>query len=144
MKTYKTICRTLCFGLLAGIVSSPLEAQVGGSYAIRGGTVYTLVGEPIENGTILIRNGRISEVGAQVVVPAGAEIIDATGLEVYPGIMDSVSSLGLAEISSTAATVDTSSAPTVLAMVESPMFDSLALDINKRSNNVGAELLFES
>jgi len=74
--------------------------------AITGGKIVTLAGDPIENGTILIRNGRISEVGAEVVVPAGAEIIDATGLEVYPGIMDAVSNLGLTEVSSTAATVD--------------------------------------
>jgi len=74
--------------------------------AITGGKIVTLAGEPIENGTIIIRNGRIAEVGANVAVPAGAEVIDASGLEVYPGMMDAVSRLGLTEISSTAATVD--------------------------------------
>ncbi|HXV60869.1 MAG TPA: hypothetical protein VEK15_09250, partial [Vicinamibacteria bacterium] len=76
-------------------------------YAIRGARIVTLAGEPIDNGTIVIRGGRISEVGANVSVPAGAEVIEAAGLEVYPGVMDSVSQLGLTEIGSTAATVDT-------------------------------------
>ena len=75
--------------------------------AITGGRIVTLAGEPIENGTIIIRDGRIAEVGANVAVPAGAEVIDASGLEVYPGMMDAVSRLGLTEVGSTAATVDT-------------------------------------
>ncbi len=89
--------------LVSGVSFGAQEEVV----AITGGKIVTLAGEAIENGTILIRNGRISEVGAEVVVPAGAEIVDATGLEVYPGIMDAVSNLGLTEVSSTAATVDT-------------------------------------
>ncbi len=75
--------------------------------AIKGGRIVTLAGEPIENGTIIIRDGRIAEVGANVAVPAGVELIDASGLEVYPGMMDAVSRLGLTEVGSTAATVDT-------------------------------------
>ena len=75
--------------------------------AIKGGRIVTLAGEPIENGTIIIRDGWIAEVGANVAVPAGVEVIDASGLEVYPGMMDAVSRLGLTEVGSTAATVDT-------------------------------------
>ena len=40
-----------------------------------------------ENGTIVIADGRIQAVGSNVTVPAGAEVIDATGLSVYPGMM---------------------------------------------------------
>lgn len=76
-------------------------------YAIQGAKIYTLAGPPIENGTILIRGNRIAAVGANVSIPAGAQVIDATGLEVYPGLMDSLSRLGLTEIGAVSATVDT-------------------------------------
>jgi imidazolonepropionase-like amidohydrolase len=75
-------------------------------YAIRNARIVTLAGEPIASGTVVIRAGRISDVGPDVAVPADAEVIDGTGLEVYPGIMDSVSHLGLTEVGSTVATVD--------------------------------------
>ena len=48
--------------------------------AIRGGTVYTMAGPPIENGTVLISNGKITAVGGpELPVPAEAQCIDATG-----------------------------------------------------------------
>ena len=74
-------------------------------YAIRGARIVTLAGEPIEKGTVVIRDGRISEVGADVAVPEGAEVIEAEGLEVYPGIMDAISQLGLTEVGAVAVTV---------------------------------------
>jgi len=76
-------------------------------YAIRGAKVYTLTGPPLENGTVVIRDGKIAAVGASVDVPAGAEVIDAKGLEVYPGIFDAISDLGLTEVGAVPATVDT-------------------------------------
>lgn len=99
--------RRLAVVAVAVLSVAPLWSQEDEVVAITGGKIVTLAGEPIDNGTILIRNGRISEVGANVTVPSGARVVDASGLEVYPGIMDSVSNLGLTEISSTAATVDT-------------------------------------
>jgi len=76
-------------------------------YAIRGARIVTLAGEPIEKGTVVIREGRISEVGADVPIPEGAEIIEADGLQVYPGMMDAVSQLGLTEVGAVAVTNDT-------------------------------------
>jgi imidazolonepropionase-like amidohydrolase len=76
-------------------------------YAIRGARIVTLAGEPIEKGTLVIRDGRISEVGPDVAVPAEAEVIEADGLEIYPGIMDAVSQLGLSEVSAVPVTNDT-------------------------------------
>jgi imidazolonepropionase-like amidohydrolase len=86
--------------LLLGLFSNEV-------YAIRGARIVTLAGEPIEKGTLVIRDGRISEVGPDVAVPAAAEIIEAEGLEVYPGIMDAISQLGLAEVGAVPVTVDT-------------------------------------
>ncbi|MBL8151866.1 MAG: amidohydrolase family protein [Blastocatellia bacterium] len=77
------------------------------SYAIKGAKVYTLAGSPIDNATVVIKNGKIEAVGNSVSVPTGAKVIDARGLEVYPGLFDSATQLGLIEIESISATVDT-------------------------------------
>ena len=81
----------------------PAAAQ---TIAIEGGTVHTMTGAPIENGTVLIRNGRIVAVGANVQVPAGAQRIDARGRVVTPGLIDSGTSVGLVEVSAVDETVD--------------------------------------
>jgi hypothetical protein len=66
--------------------------------AIVGGTVYPVSGPRIERGTVLIRDGRITAIGADVAVPADAQRIDATGRWVTPGLMNVVSVVGLVEI----------------------------------------------
>jgi imidazolonepropionase-like amidohydrolase len=67
--------------------------------AITGGTVYPVSGPKIENATVLIRDGRIAAVGANVAVPAGATRIDAAGKWVTPGLIDGAGQMGLREIS---------------------------------------------
>src|SRR3982751_1374124 len=66
-----------------------------GTYVIRNARIVTLAGPEIENGTVVIRDGKIDAVGATVAVPTGAQAIDARGLIVYPGMMDAGTSLGL-------------------------------------------------
>jgi imidazolonepropionase-like amidohydrolase len=67
--------------------------------AITGGTVYPVSGPKIENATVLIRDGRIAAVGANVTVPDGATRIDAAGKWVTPGLFDGAGQMGLREIS---------------------------------------------
>ena len=67
--------------------------------AITGGTVYPVSGPKIENATVLIRDGKIAAVGANVAVPAGATRIDASGKWVTPGLIDGAGQMGLREIS---------------------------------------------
>lgn len=76
--------------------------------AIRGGRIVTVSGPTIEKGTVLVSGGKITAVGADLAVPAGATIIDATGKTVYPGLIDGLTTLGLTEIGSVAGSVDTS------------------------------------
>lgn len=76
------------------------------TYAIRNARIVTVTGPVIDNGTVVIANGRIAAVGANVAIPAGASVIDAKGLSVYPGMMDSGTTLGLEEIGSVAGTQD--------------------------------------
>lgn len=79
------------------------------TYVIRGAHVVTVSGADIENATVVISNGRISAVGAGVSAPAGAQVIDGSGLWVYPGMIDAGTNMGLAEVSSGApGTIDTS------------------------------------
>jgi len=66
--------------------------------AITGGTVYPVSGPKIEHATVLIRDGRIVAVGANVTVPADAAKIDATGKWVTPGLIDGAGQMGLTEI----------------------------------------------
>ena len=78
-----------------------------GTYAITNARIETVSDGTIENGTIVIEGDRIIAVGKNVTIPAGAEIIDGTGLHVYPGMIDSGTSLGLTEVGSVAETNDT-------------------------------------
>jgi imidazolonepropionase-like amidohydrolase len=83
----------------------PTSAQ-SNTYAIAHAKIFTLAGSPIEDGTLVVRDGKIAAVGATVEVPQGAQVIDAKGLQVYPGLFDSVTQMGLSEISAVSATVD--------------------------------------
>jgi imidazolonepropionase-like amidohydrolase len=91
-----------CFG-----ASWKAVAQSNESYAIRNARIVTVTGAVIEKGTVVITNGKIAALGANVSVPSGAKVIDATGLSVYPGLIDSGTTLGLEEISSVAGGQDT-------------------------------------
>jgi imidazolonepropionase-like amidohydrolase len=84
------------FTALLLTAAAPLSAQ---TVAIVGGTVALGDGsEPIPGGTVVIRNGKIAAAGVNVAVPAGAEMIDARGKWVTPGIVAGFSRLGLSEV----------------------------------------------
>jgi len=63
--------------------------------AVRGGTVITMEWQTFESGTVLIRDGKIADVGTRVRIPSGAEIIDASGKYVMPGLIDAMSYYGI-------------------------------------------------
>jgi len=74
---------------------------------LRNATVHTISGETIQNGCVLFNDGKITEIGVSLSFPADAEAIDAKGQHVYPGLMESYSSIGLIEIDSIRASIDT-------------------------------------
>ncbi len=82
------------------------QTQQPATYALTHAKIFTLAGNTIEDGTIILRDGKIAAVGVTVDVPAGAQVIDAKGLQVYPGIFDSITQMGLREIGAVSATVD--------------------------------------
>jgi imidazolonepropionase-like amidohydrolase len=92
---------------LACLVNWSTEAQRSAvdTYAITNARIVSLNGPNIEKGTVVIRNGLIAAVGANVSAPADARIVDGNGLTVYPGLIDSYTNLGLPEAAPSPTTV---------------------------------------
>jgi len=97
--------RGVAFGA-ALVLAMPTAAQ-SQTIAITGGRVHPVSGPVIENGTVLIQGGKIVSVGTNVVIPAGATRIDATGKWVTPGIVNVATTLGVVEIGAVEETNDT-------------------------------------
>jgi imidazolonepropionase-like amidohydrolase len=74
--------------------------------AIVGATIHIISGRDIENGTIIFVGGKITAVGKGVEIPADAEVIRAEGKHVYPSLIDANSDIGLVEVNSIRATID--------------------------------------
>ncbi len=92
---------------LIALAATPAAAQLGsynprpgpqGTFVIRNARIVPVSGPEIANGSLVISGGKITAVGATVATPAGAQVIDGTGLSVYPGMMDAGNQIGLAEI----------------------------------------------
>jgi len=92
--------------LFALACCTPTLAQAPPLYAITHAKIFPVSGPPIDDGTLVILDGKIAAVGAGIDVPAGAQVIDGKGLQVYPGLFDPVTQMGLSEISAVSATVD--------------------------------------
>src|SRR3954452_14806176 len=74
--------------------------------AIKGATIHPVSGPDIPAGTIVFENGKITAIGADAAIPAGAEVIEAGGKHIYPGLLNANTVLGLVEIGAVRATVD--------------------------------------
>jgi len=92
------LTRTL---ILLATLTAPASAQ---TVAITGGTVYPVSGPPIQNGTVLIRDGRIAAVGTGVAIPPDARRVDATGKIVTPGLVNAATQLSIVDIGAVAST----------------------------------------
>jgi imidazolonepropionase-like amidohydrolase len=80
------------FAAISTLFSVSATAQ---SYAITNARVVTVSGETLEKGTVVVRDGLIEAVGANAKVPADAAVYDGTGLTVYPGFLDTLTSVGI-------------------------------------------------
>jgi imidazolonepropionase-like amidohydrolase len=85
---------TLLLFAAAGLVTADPPSRV----AIRDARVYTVSGPVLEKATVLIKDGLIEAVGENIPIPAGVTVIDGTGLNVYPGLIDALSTWGIAEL----------------------------------------------
>ena len=98
--TRHTFFLFLCFATLAAAQPRPV--------VLKGGKLLTITHGPINNGVLVMENGKIAAVGPanSTKVPAGAQVIDVTGMTVYPGLIDSETHLGLTEINAELMTND--------------------------------------
>lgn len=86
---------------LQGTVPRPLPARTAqppGVVAITNAHIYPVTSAPIPSGTLLMEGGKILAVGAHVEVPAGARVLDAGGMIVMPGLVESHSHMGLKQL----------------------------------------------
>ena len=96
--------------LLLGAAACALQAKAPAVFAIRDARIVTVSGPVLERGTVLIRDGLIQAVGVDVAVPPEAWVIEGKGLTVYPGLIDALSTLGIAEAATAAAPATRTSA----------------------------------
>ena len=134
--------RLLSTALLAGVLLAGSTVEVEGQVrmtvprqsqpiALQGATIHTVANGVIENGTIVFENGIITAVGADVAIPAGAQVVDVAGKHIYPGLIDSYSSVGLAEIGA----VDVSNDTNELGMFNPNVRAEVA--VNGESRHIG-------
>jgi imidazolonepropionase-like amidohydrolase len=101
------LCLALSAFLTAPLRASEIPAKAQDHpIALVGGTIHTVSGSVIDNGTVLFDKGKLTKVGPAVDLPAGTETIDIHGKHVYPGLIDARSSVGLVEIDAVRATRD--------------------------------------
>jgi imidazolonepropionase-like amidohydrolase len=98
--------RAMYLGAL--LIGTHVDAALAQTVAITGGKIYPVSGPMIERGTVVMRDGKIVAVGADVAIPADAQRIDATGKIVTPGIVNAATQLGLVEIGAVGSTRDVS------------------------------------
>lgn len=94
-------CLLLTYGLQAQV-----EKAMDGTFALTNATIVTVTNGTIENGTLVIRDGRIAALGSNVTIPGDAQTIDCAGKYIYPGMIDSGTRLGLSEVGSVSLTND--------------------------------------
>jgi imidazolonepropionase-like amidohydrolase len=110
MKGRELAGRALGLALSLGLLRTSVvcaETEERGDIAIVGARIVTVDAPVIEKGTVVISGGKIGAVGPGVVPPPGARILDGTGKTVYPGLVDGLNQMGLAEIQSVPGSMDT-------------------------------------
>ena len=105
MKNYINILLGLILFAQFGF-GQQVEKNENGTFALRNATIITVTNGTIQNGILVIQDGKILDVGTNVNVPRNAKVIDCTGLFVYPGMIDAGTRIGLSEIGSVSLTQD--------------------------------------
>src|SRR5689334_9480851 len=86
----------VALSLLSGSLNAQQRSAID-TYAITNARIVTVSGAAIDRGTVVVRDGLIAAVGANVNTPPDARVIDGTGLTIYPGLIDAYTNLALPE-----------------------------------------------
>ena len=90
-----------------------VDESRNGSYLLKGGRIVPVDGDPIENGSVLVVDGKIQAIGSsELSAPEGSLTVDLAGLSLYPGMINAGGALGLVEIGSVRETHDYSESGT--------------------------------
>ena len=100
--------RRWLLGLVLACVPMAIGAEPGDSFVIKDVALHPVTGADIPMTSVLVRDGLIAEIAAKIAVPKGTKVIDGRGLHLYPGMIDSATTLGLAEIGAVRETNDIS------------------------------------
>ena len=88
--------KKILYSIIITIITLDAIAQVErGSVLIKGGTLLTVTKGTLENTDLLVKDGKITQIGKNIVAPQGVNVIDATGMFVMPGIIDAHSHAGI-------------------------------------------------
>lgn len=100
MKKTQTLYGVIAAFVCAFVIVAEAQSPKGktGTFALTNATVETVTKGTIANGTVIISNGKITAVGTNIQVPAGAEVINCNGKKIYPGMIDTGTKIGLLEI----------------------------------------------
>ncbi len=112
------VCRVVA--LVASMTAGSWAAEAPLPVAIRDAHIVTVSGADLPKGTVVLRNGLIESVGANIPVPADAAVIDGTGLTVYPGFIDGLSTWGIPTPTAASGSGPGSSAPATPATTAPP------------------------
>ena len=104
MKKLLAIYCLICITVVSISAQSPKGTY--GTFALTNANIETVTKGVINNGTVVISNGKIAAVGTNVQIPQGATVIDCKGQWIYPGMIDSGTTLGLSEVGSDPRTQD--------------------------------------
>lgn len=91
---------------ISQIVVGQNAKAVYGTYALTNADIVTVTNGTIEDGTLIIKDGIIADLGKDISVPSDATVIDCTGMQVYPGMIEGGSNIGLSEVGSDQRTRD--------------------------------------
>lgn len=94
---YAVAVACICLVVVMGAEAQSPKGKYG-TFALTNATIETITKGTIANGTVVISNGKITAVGTNIQVPAGAEVINCNGKKIYPGMIDTGTKIGLLEI----------------------------------------------
>ena len=99
-----------------GELAVPPEFIKSNTFALKGGTIFSLAGSPLKNGVILVKDGKIEKIGAEVSVPGGYPVIDAEEFVIMPGLVSPRSYVGISSNWRRQSSIDETSKPVVPEM----------------------------
>lgn len=107
LQLFLTLVACVSFLAVQAVASDQIPGRPqSGPIAIVGATIHTVQGDVIERGVLMFEDGKITQIGNDLELSAGTEVIEAEGKHVYPGLIEAQSDLGLVEINSVRATLD--------------------------------------